>query len=601
MAKLILDGLATCLTIKELKLALNDIPSGLRVAYDATIQRILDQGRSRSRRAFEVTKWVLLAKRPLRSAEMEHLISIEHESEDIDRDDIVPATTLASLCAGLVMIGDYGEFRFVHQTVPEYLEKNHSEKFRDADACLSKCCLTYIRYQSFAEGPCKDIAALKARRSHYPAYSYCTRYWYKHLVTSGTLFQEQKQAALEFFQREPHWRSASQETITPFDVLSEIPSVESYTRLHHASFLDAHLLFEDLVNLDPTCLNGKDLAGESPLMVAAREGMLQFLSRLLEAGADANALDHRGYSALHWAVWRNDTKLIDLLVAAPQIDINIGVKGADDVFGGESPLMIAARVGSVETVTILITAGADLSKVSDHGNTTLHVAVGAGQAAVVGALLDNGMDVDLLRENEDPNKRLSAVMLASLQGHVEILDILLKHSRNVNLRNHDGGETALLYALWSENIDAVKLLLAQKTIDVDPPESGGWTPLIYAATCGMTDVVADLVAHGANLNRRCVSGDTAVSRAVWKNHTETVKTLLSFPGVDVNPASPQGGFTALHDAVSWGNAELVELLIAHGADLQIRDKFNGFTPLDYARYFNDRKILALLTASGPEN
>jgi ankyrin repeat protein len=601
MAKLIIDGLATCLTVKELKLALDDIPSGLRVAYDATMQRIIDQGRSRSRRAFEVLKWVLLAKRPLRSDEMEHLISIEHQSEDIDLDDIVPATTLASLCAGLVVIDDYGEFRFIHQTVPEYLEKNYSEKFRDAEACLSECCLTYIRYQSFAEGPCKDMDTLKARSSHYPAYSYCASYWYKHMVASGTLFQEQKQAALEFFQSEPHWRSANQETIAPFEVGSGIPSVDNNTRLHYAAFLDAHLLFEDLMNLDPTCLNRKGLAGESPLMVAARDGMLQFLRRLLEAGAEVNVLDNQGYSALHWAVWQNDPKPIDVLVAVPQVDINIRIKGSNDVFSGESPLMIAARVGNVETVTTLITAGADVNMLNDRGDTALHVAMQPDRVAVIGALLDNGMDVDLLGEDEDPDRRLSAVMLASLHGYVDILDIVLKHNPNVNLRSHDGGKTALLFGVQSENIDAVKLLLAQKTIEVDPPESGGWTPLIYAASLGMTEIVSDLLAHGANLNRQNIWGTTAILMASWKNHTDTVKTLLSFPGVDVNSTSPEDGCTALHDAVRWGNAELVELLISHGAYLQIRDKFNGLTPLDYARYFNDRQILDLLTASGPGN
>jgi hypothetical protein len=222
MAKLTIDVLATCLTIKELKLALSNIPSGLRFAYDATIQRILDQGPSRSRRAFELMKWVLHAKRPLKSAEMEHAVSIEHESEDIDRDDIVPATTLASLCAGLVVIDEYGDFRFIHQTVSEYLTKHHSEKFHDADGFLAESCLVYLGYKEFAQGPCEDIYALQVRRLQYPAYSYCARYWHQHLMGRDPLCEGLRKAALKIFKSEPHWRSAFQDLKASRDSLSSI-------------------------------------------------------------------------------------------------------------------------------------------------------------------------------------------------------------------------------------------------------------------------------------------------------------------------------------------------------------------------------------------
>lgn len=131
MAKLSIDAIATCLTIRDLKLSLRQMANGLHVAYDATIQRILYQGEGRSQRAFKVMNLMLLAQRPLTSAEMEHAVSIEQGSQDIDLDDIVPAPTLASLCAGLVAIDQHGDFRFAHQTVSEYLRASHSDRLRD--------------------------------------------------------------------------------------------------------------------------------------------------------------------------------------------------------------------------------------------------------------------------------------------------------------------------------------------------------------------------------------------------------------------------------------------------------------------------------------
>src|SRR6266480_2549993 len=201
MAKLTIDAIAACLTTRELKLSLQRIPDGLHAAYDATVQRILHQGEGRSQRAFRVMKWVLLAKRPLASSEIEHAVSIEHGSKDIDSDDIVPATTLASLCAGLVVIDQYGDFHFAHQTVPEYLKASYPRQFYDADTSVADDCLTYLLDTTFASGPCADFAAFRDRKLRYPLYAYCSRYWYQQL--NNTLNNKQKQLALQFFRSEP--------------------------------------------------------------------------------------------------------------------------------------------------------------------------------------------------------------------------------------------------------------------------------------------------------------------------------------------------------------------------------------------------------------
>lgn len=677
MAKLIIDVLATCLTVKELKVSLENIPSGLHIAYHATMQRIIDQGQSRSRRAFEVMKWVLLAKRPLMSVEMEHAVSIEHESNDIDCEDIVPATTLASLCAGLVLIDNNGDFRFMHQTVPEYLKQHHSEKFQDADSSIAESCLTYVRYETFAKGPCEDFATLQARRLQYPAYSYCTRHWYQHLVANGTLCERQKQAALQFFESEPHWRSANQETFV-FQAGPSVPNLNNETILHYAALLDAHLLLEDLMRLGGrTCLDKQGLYGNSPLMVAVlfgspkmtsglletgaevdlfndygqnalhlavvtkkediaklllaspridinsltakaktltggqtaliiatQLGLVRTVDRLLQKGAEVNIVDNAGSSALHWAVLQNHSQVVDLLINMPQIDINIRNTGPKEERSGQSPLIYAAQQGNVGIVKSLISAGADLTIVSDGGKTALHHAVAEGHVAVVELLIENGMDVDLVEADpaagDDNYDDLSAVMLASIKDDVKILDIVLRHSRDINCSCRKG-RTALLYAISNESINAVRLLLAQKTIEVECADDDGWTALIVAASVGMTGIIKDLVAHGADLNSGTIRGGTPLMQAVWKNHTETAKMVLSFPAIDVDAIASTDGRTALHDAVGWGNAELVEHLILYGANLQIRDKVNGFTPLDYALYFNDKEILRLLRAGYSEN
>lgn len=214
--------------------------------------------------------------------------------------------------------------------------------------------------------------------------------------------------------------------------------------------------------------------------------------------------------------------------------------------------------------------------------------------------MNNGMDIDLRSENKDPALNLSAVMLASYLATIEILNIVIKCSRDVNLRSGDRNRTALVCAIEGGNVDAVKLLLSQEMIEVNLVDSHGWTPLMYAVNHERVATIRDLVTHSANLNRPTDSGHTPITAAVNGNHTEAAKELLSSPGVEVNAVRPSDGRAPLHHTVSWENAELVERLVEHGADFQIRDSVNGFTALDYARYPNERKILDLLKDNDPE-
>lgn len=451
MAKLIIDVLATCLTIKELKSALSNTPSGLRFAYDVTIQRILDQGPSRSRRAFELMKWVLHAKRPLKSAEIEHVVSIEHESEDIDRDDIAPATTLASLCAGLVVIDEYGDFRFMHQTVSEYLTKHHSEKFLDADGFLAKSCLAYMGYKAFAEGPCEDINALKARRLQYPAYTYCARYWHQHLVGRGTLCEELKKAALKIFESEPHWRSAFQDIKTSQDPPSSIS--ENDTILHLGAYLDAHLLFGDLMRLDPTCLNRRGLNRGSPLIVAAWRGSLQFASSLLKAGADVDIQGDYGENALHIAVLADQLDLVDLLITNPRVNINSPKAKTDTRSGGDTALIIAVRYGLVKIVDRLLKAGAEANTLANSGLSALHWAALRNDLQVIDLLIAAPkIDLNIRAGCSGVSGYAvggpSPLILAAHRGYVEVATTLVSAGADLAITDDTGNSAAYGCGSW---------------------------------------------------------------------------------------------------------------------------------------------------------
>jgi ankyrin repeat protein len=618
-------------------------------------------------------KWVFLAWRPLTSAEMEHAVSIEHGSDDIDLDDIVSAKTLASLCAGLVVIDQYGDFRFAHQTVPEYLKASHPDQFYDTDTSVVDGCLTYLLYTTFTSGPCADLAAYQDRTSRYPLYSYCSRYWYKQ--QNGTLNAEQKQLALQFFRSEPLWRSSRQaarsRVIEHGDILPP-QLLWGDTMLHHAAYLDAHHLFEDLLEEDPLALNGRNEMGRTPLMRAAVHGSLGFASKLIQAGAEINVLDVDGDAALHLAVWKENLAMVNLLVTSPSVDINlrtaktkngpgggtalthaagngasaiverlieagadvnafnnagysalhmaairghpqtveillaatqININGLTRAGGvrasGASALMLAAEFGHADVVKNFLKAGADAMIAYRNGDAAIHVAVISGHVAVVEALLEFNVEIDTLRKSpEFEHDGFSPLMLATLDGSVQMLKILLTSGRlNVNLQSSKG-KSALMIAVKARQIKAAKLLLAHEMIDVDVADDDGWTPLMVAADIGLIEIIPELIAKGANVNAQSKSGWTPILLAAEGNHTAVVEVLSISDSIVLNTPETSQGRTALHYAIGWANAPLVKLLLSEGADLQIRDKTNHFKAIDYARYFKDKGILDLLEASG---
>ncbi len=152
-------------------------------------------------------------------------------------------------------------------------------------------------------------------------------------------------------------------------------------------------------------------------------------------------------------------------------------------------------------------------------------------------------------------------------------------------------------------------LLVEHDVDIATPDDDGHTPVEVAALCGNTSIVAYLLSHGAatpdldgvdRLIAAVMAGDRAAALAfpvatvdelrarpwliVWaaaRGRPKPVQLLLEL-GFDVNAfgrgdvPSEQQWQTALHTAAGDGRLELVKLLLAAGADPNLRDnRFNG--------------------------
>ena len=130
-------------------------------------------------------------------------------------------------------------------------------------------------------------------------------------------------------------------------------------------------------------------APDSPVADAAQRGDLAAVRRLLREGADVNAAQGDGMTALHWAAERGNGELAEvLLYAGARVDAGTRI-------GHYTPLHLAARAAHGQVVALLLDAGSDPeARTTNSGASALHLAAGAGDPAVVDALVQAGADVN---------------------------------------------------------------------------------------------------------------------------------------------------------------------------------------------------------------
>lgn len=350
-------------------------------------------------------------------------------------------------------------------------------------------------------------------------------------------------------------------------------------------------------------INKFSYSGGSSVMFAAAGGHTECARELIALGADVKAIARATPEYLE--------KLAQMIAEGKMTN-------EDPHIDGVTALHVAAQGGHLSTVELLLEHGPEMVSVKDdQARTPLSLAIKGNYGEVATALVKAGADPNTPFV-DDSGVSHDLLFDAIMVENEEFSKLLIEKGANIYHKD-DKKVTTLLQASHRGFTDVVKMLLEKnngKDGFVDEASEEGVTPLLAASSEGHPEVVAALVAGGANVNLKDSDDTTTLMAASARGHFKVVQELLK-AGASINEQN-KDGHTALMFAYNGKNqvetlwerynqfvkesenkAEaddsgtgpiirkalddhiaLVDLLLKSGADANIKDK-EGHTAKDF--------------------
>jgi len=263
--------------------------------------------------------------------------------------------------------------------------------------------------------------------------------------------------------------------------------------------------------------------------------------------------------------------------------------------GALTPLVYAVRANDLDSVKVLLAAGADVNQVTGYGWSPLLVATQNRYYKLGAYLIDHGADVNLANKGlwtplylATDNRNIESGDYPVRKGdmdHLDFIKLLLDHGANVNARIKDSTETRTVFTnQWLDENGATAFLRASQSGDI---------VLMKLLLAHGADPKIDTVLHVTALQVAAGIGWVEGITYEWspEQTLEAVKLLLDL-GLDPN-AQADTGRVALHGAAHKGATAVAQALVDHGAKLNIRDYGNTdnrggklavhtWEPVDYA-------------------
>ncbi|KAI9726149.1 MAG: hypothetical protein M1828_001822 [Chrysothrix sp. TS-e1954] len=383
---------------------------------------------------------------------------------------------------------------------------------------------------------------------------------------------------------------------------SEVMRATLHHAAHAAQFDTVELLLEHNAPQEPD-----ERTGSTPLHETCNNSHVESVQLLVDCGACVDAVNFRGETPLHCAA-RSMSKLCCQVLLKAFADANICTED------GETPLIIAAENGEMSIVKLLIDTGADPKLCTAiRGTTALARACQFGNLKIAEYLLEKIGPSALARQHPMGSRSAQPPLCGAAEnGHIQIVEVLLKHGAYLDVKDDQKGYTPLFLALDKNHINIVRRLVDHGA-SIKCDDGGGKTalhclakygqhdymlefinrgaevnakteyrmeaPLHYAARNGSLKTVVVLVNCGADITSRDKKGYTPLVWGCRMGHIPVVRFLLERHD-DPNTLSPSG--SCLMFAAMYGDLEICELLVKARADPNLVSSYHAVTPLHAA-------------------
>jgi uncharacterized protein len=191
------------------------------------------------------------------------------------------------------------------------------------------------------------------------------------------------------------------------------------------------------------------------------------------------------------------------------------------------------------------------------------------------------------------------LLKAAGRGETETVKNLIDKGVDMNVKDANG-QTPLMIATYKNDVETAKVLIAAGA-DVNIRDDMKNTPFLYAGAEGYLEILKLTIAAGADPTITNRYGGTALIPAAEHGYVDVIRELLTMTNIDVNHVNNLG-WTALMEAIILNNGnetqqQVVQLLIDHGADVNIPDEEN-VTPLQHAKAKGFKEIEKILIKAG---
>ncbi|EPY89195.1 ankyrin repeat domain-containing protein 27 [Camelus ferus] len=370
---------------------------------------------------------------------------------------------------------------------------------------------------------------------------------------------------------------------------------------------------------DPSVVTpfSRDDRGHTPLHVAALCGQASLIDLLVSKGAVVNATDYHGSTPLHLACQKGYQSVTLLLLhykASPEVQDN----------NGNTALHLACTHGHEDCVKALVYYDVQSCRLdigNEKGDTPLHIAARWGYQGIIETLLQNGASTEIQnRLKETPLKcALNSKILSIMEAHHLSFERRQKSSeapappppRPVDSVSQGSSASSFSSVLASprqedpkKDFREVRYLFEWTEEDLDEVEEAAGAvdvefchPLCQCPKCAPAQKkLAKIPASGLSVNVTNQDGSSPLHVAALHGRADLVLLLLKHGarvgardasqavplhlacqnghfqhGASINAANSKGN-TALHEAVIEKHVFVVELLLLHGASVQALNK-----------------------------